>query len=217
MEKNPKVKEEYRNFLKECADLGHITAVERPSLGYYLPHHCLIREQKETTKLRVVFDASAKSSTGKSLNAIQAIGPVVQSDLFSILLRFRTNRYVLTADIKKMYRQISLNEHQRHLQLILWRDQIDQPIKIFQLNTVPYRTASAPFLSTKCIKQLSFECQDEITANVINKDFYIDDLITGSSTVEELKHIYTNIVKVLNFACFPLRKFRTNCPQILKN
>ncbi|XP_063363566.1 uncharacterized protein LOC134652324 [Cydia amplana] len=217
LDKNPNVKEQYRDFLQEYADLGHMTEVKRPSFGCYLPHHCVIREQKETTKLRVVYDASASTSSGKSLNDIQAVGPVVQSDLLSILLRFRTNRFVLTADIEKMYRQVSLSEQQRHLQLILWRDQADQPVKIFQLNTVTYGMASAPFITTRCLKQLALECQDEVTSNVIKNDFYIDDLNTGSSTVEELKYIYENVVKVLNSACFPLRKFRTNCPQILED
>ncbi|XP_047997265.1 uncharacterized protein LOC125234887 [Leguminivora glycinivorella] len=182
LDKNPIVKNQYRDFLQEYADLGHMTEVGRPSFGCYLPHHCVIREQKETTKLRVVYDASALTSSGKSLNCIQAIGPVVQSDLFSILLRFRTNRFVLTADIEKMYRQVSLSEQQRHLQLILWRDQADQPVKIFQLNTVTYGMASAPFVTTRCLKQLALECQDEVTSNVIKNDFYIDDLNTGSST-----------------------------------
>jgi hypothetical protein len=217
LNKSSNLKDQYRDFLEEYAELGHMTEVERPGSGCYLPHHCIVREQKETTKLRVVFDCSAQTSSGKSLNDIQAIGPVVQSDLLSILLRFRANRYVLTADIEKMYRQIALNQQQRYLHLILWRDQVDKPIKIFQLNTLTYGTASAPFLSTRCLKQLALECQDEIASNVIEKDFYIDDLITGSSTVEELKHIYTKVVKVLDSACFPLRKFRTNCPQILES
>lgn len=56
---------------------------------YFLPHHGVFKEHSTTTKLRVVFDASAKSSTGKSLNDIQFTGPSLQNDIFSILLRFR--------------------------------------------------------------------------------------------------------------------------------
>lgn len=96
--------------------------------------------------MRVVFDGSCKTTGGRSFNDIQLVGPVVQDDLFSILLRFRYNAFVVTGDIEKMYRQI-----ERHLQLILWRDKSTQPIKIFQLNTVTYGTASAPFLSTRCL------------------------------------------------------------------
>lgn len=70
---------------------------------YYMPqHHCLC----STTRLRFVFDASAKSSTNVSLDDVLMTGPVVQEDLLSIVLRFRTLKYVFTADICKMYRQI---------------------------------------------------------------------------------------------------------------
>lgn len=113
-----------------------------------------------------------------------------------------------------MYRQINLNESQRHLQLILWREHAHDPIKIKQLNTVTYGMASAPFLSTRCLTQLAIECQDEIVANTIRSHFYIDDLNTGSFSELELKHIYTNVTKILESAGFPLRKFKTNCPKI---
>uniref|UniRef100_A0A2A4JL65 Uncharacterized protein n=1 Tax=Heliothis virescens TaxID=7102 RepID=A0A2A4JL65_HELVI len=238
LNKNPKLKESYTRFINEYKDLGHLSEVDRPKFGNYLPHHCVIRENSETTKLRVVFDASAKTSSGKSLNDIQAVGPVVQSDLFSILLRFRGHRFVLLGDIEKMYRQSALDESQRHLQLILWKDSFNstepgdtnknqfltQPgntsnlserhnLKVLQLNTVTYGLASAPFLSTRCLLQLAKECDDKTIANIIKNDFYIDDLNTGANSESELQHIYINVKKVLDSACFPLRKIRTNCLQ----
>lgn len=212
--RHPNLKQKYREFLKEYSDLGHLTKIERPKFGYFMPHHAVIKEKSETTKLRVVFNASCKTSSRKSLNDIQRIGPIVQSDLMSLLLRFRQYKYVLIADIEKMYRQIEINPHQRHLQLILWRDEKDKPIDVLQLNTVTYGTASAPFLSTRCLLQLAIECPDSIIANVIENDFYIDDLNTGADTISDLKHIAEGVVRVLDSACLPLRKMRTNCPQL---
>lgn len=177
----------------------------------------MIKDKSETTKLRVVFNASVKTSTGNSLNDIQMVGPVIQSDLISILLRFRQHRYILVADIEKMYRQIEISQSQRHLQLILWRDSTNQPIEVFQLNTVTYGTASAPFLSTRCLLQLALDCPDHVVANVIKHDFYIDDVTTGSNTVQGLKHIRDGLVNTLNSACMPLRKFRTNCTNLFDN
>lgn len=236
LHKNPNINQQYTNFIQEYSDLGHLTQIKKPPFGFYLPHHCVIREQHETTKLRVVFDASIKTSTGKSLNDIQAVGPVVQSDLFSILIRFRLHKYVLTADIEKMYRQILVEPSQRHLQLVVWRDLpcsqnsiynndtfhsedafSHETLQTLRLNTVTYGTASAPFLSTRCLVELAEQCQDKVIANVIKNDFYIDDLNTGAATATELKHIYQNVTKILDSACFPLRKFRTNCPKILSS
>lgn len=144
-------KQDYTKFMQEYEHLEHMSEVTKPERGCYLPHHAVIKESSETTKLRVVFDASAKTSTGVSFNDIQHVGPVVQDDLFSILLRFRQHKYVVTADVEKMYRQILIQPEQRHLQMILWREQESMPIKIFKLNTVTYGTASAPFLSTRCL------------------------------------------------------------------
>lgn len=213
LSKNPYLKQQYSDFINEYEALGHLTKVNRPKFGHYLPHHAVIRDSSETTKLRVVFDASAKTTTKKSLNDIQYTGPVVQDNLFDILIRFRQHRFVLSGDIQKCYRQIMLDESQRNLQLILWRDDESKPIEVFQLNTVTYGTASAPFLSTRCLLQLSLECPDPIIAEIIKKDLYMDDLLTGSDTVENLAYIRDKVTQVLNSACFPLHKFRTNCPQ----
>ncbi|CAK1582509.1 unnamed protein product [Parnassius mnemosyne] len=207
---NDKLKQEYQHFIKEYERLGHMTNVSKPLFGYYLPHHAVIRENSETTKLRVVFDASAKTSTGISLNDIQHIGPVVQDDLFSILLRYRQHKYVVTADVEKMYRQIMVDPNQRNLQIILWRDEPSQQIKIYQLNTVTYGMASAPFLSTRCLLQLSKECKDNKIAQLIKTDFYVDDFLSGAETESELQNIIKSVTTVFSTACFPLRKWRTN-------
>uniref|UniRef100_A0A182PX52 Peptidase aspartic putative domain-containing protein n=1 Tax=Anopheles epiroticus TaxID=199890 RepID=A0A182PX52_9DIPT len=70
---------------------------------YVIPHSCVIKPDSTTTKLRVVFDASARS-----IKVLQAVGPVIQPDLIHIWLEFRTHTVVATADIIKMYGQESL-------------------------------------------------------------------------------------------------------------
>lgn len=216
LNKNLQLKQSYCDFIKEYRTLGHLSEIARPAFGCYLPHHCVIRDKSETTKLRVVFDASAKTSSGKSLNQIQGIGAVVQSDLLSILLRFRGHRFILLGDIEKMYRQVALSPSQRHLQLILWRNESNDII-VLQLNTVTYGMASAPFLGTRSLLQLSRECPDEKIATIIQSDFYMDDLNTGAETEAEIQYIYNEVKNVLDSACFPLRKIRTNCSQALLN
>lgn len=111
--RNPELLEHYKDFLKEYESLGHMRELSHDSSdeGFYLPHHCVIKERSATTKVRVVFDASAKSSSGISLNDTLLIGPTIQDTLFAILLRFRTHMFVLTADIEKMFRQINVDSH----------------------------------------------------------------------------------------------------------
>jgi len=71
---------------------------------FFLPHHPVFKTTSTTTQTRVVFDGGAKTSNGLSLNDILQVGPTVQQDLYSIVLRFRTHQVCFTADIAKMYR-----------------------------------------------------------------------------------------------------------------
>src|SRR5436190_20009204 len=121
----------------------------------YLPHHSVIKESSSTTKTRVVFDASSKGSKGKSLNDALYKGPVLQSDLFTIIIRFRSFKYVLCADIKKMYRQILIHKDQFPLQTVLWRESPREEIEEYELVTVTYGTKPASFIAVRCIQELA--------------------------------------------------------------
>lgn len=79
------------------------------------------------------------------------VGSVLQDDLFSIVARLRLHRYVISADITKMYRQIVVSEEQTRSQRILWRDDITQPVGTYDFNTATYSTASALFLTVTCL------------------------------------------------------------------
>ncbi|GFY40148.1 integrase catalytic domain-containing protein [Trichonephila inaurata madagascariensis] len=117
----PDTKDKHVEFLQEYEDLDHMQRVkdEEPGLHYYIPHHAVICPESKTTKLRVVFDASCKNSNGNSLNAILFEGGTVQPDLFDILLRFRKYVVAFSSDIKKMLRQIKVQEHQQDFLRIL--------------------------------------------------------------------------------------------------
>ncbi|XP_070067224.1 uncharacterized protein [Drosophila virilis] len=101
LDRNPTLKTQYAAFMKEYLDLNHMSLVSSAALGqckYYLPHHCVLKEDS-TTKLRVVFDGSAATTSGHSLNDALMAGPTIQPKLFSILMRFRTFAVTLTGDI----------------------------------------------------------------------------------------------------------------------
>lgn len=220
---NPELKELYQEFLQEYESLGHMSRVEAQDdpnqLGtYYLPHHGIFKESSTTTKLRVVFDASAKSSNGISLNDQLLVGGKIQDDLFDILVRFRKYNFVIAADIEKMYRQIYIAKDQRPLQRILWRETIEDPIQIYQLNTVTYGTASAPFLAVRCLKQISIDIKNTHSdlSKVIQDDFYMDDLLSGSNNIENLTHLKVNLTRILQTYGFNLRKWLSNCPDLLQ-
>nr|XP_034836350.1 uncharacterized protein LOC117992744 [Maniola hyperantus] len=215
----PELKSQYTEFINEYLNLGHcsILNVARLEPSYFLCHHAVFKQQSESTKLRVVFDASCPTSSGFSVNDLQYVGPTVQDTLFSILLRFRQHRYVLTGDIEKMFRQVIVHEDDRNLQLILWRDNEHSPLQTLRLNTITYGFASASYLSTKCLWRLGEECEDDLIKTIIQRDFYMDDLLTGADTISDLHHILATVVSVLRSGCFPLRKFKSNVPSIFES
>ena len=183
---------------------------------HYLPHHAVMKDGSTTTKVRVVFDGSAKTSTGISLNEAQRVGPVVQNDLFSIVLRFRQHPIVLSGDIAQMYRQIRIQKGQHDLQRILWRKDPSLPIRHYRLKTITYGTASAPYLATRVLRQVGEDNKKEhpFASEIIMRDFYVDDLLTGSTSIEEARRLKENIINLLSHAGFELRKWASNEPNV---
>lgn len=107
LQANPQFANDYSKCLREHIELDHMEIIDEQEENEnvnYLAHHAVVKVSSSTTKLRVVFDASNPTSNGRSLNDILLIGPRLQQDLAFILLRWRKHKYVLSADIEKMYR-----------------------------------------------------------------------------------------------------------------
>lgn len=220
---NENLRIEYTRFMKEYEDLGHMTKIltseiETSTLTYYMPHHGVIKEDSTTTKLRVVFDASAKTDRGISLNEKLKSGPTIQDDLFSILLRWRQHEIVLGADAEKMYRQVWISEDQRDLQRIVWRPSSDKPINHYRLNTVTYGTTSASFLAIRSLQRAAEEQEElyPVACAEIKKNFYVDDLLTGGATPAEVLKLKNEITTVLSKSGFNLRKWVSNSQEVMR-
>ncbi|KAL0860231.1 hypothetical protein ABMA27_010538 [Loxostege sticticalis] len=183
----------------------------------YLPHNAVLNPQKSTTPLRVVIDASCKTSTGMSLNDLQHKGTMNQDNLDDILIRFRKHKYVICADIKQMYRNIFIHPTQQHLQCVFWRDSPHKPLKTYQLTTLSFGLKCAPYLATRCLKQLADENRESfpVASSVITSDFYMDDLIHGSYSDLELAETAVQIDNILRSANFILRKWKSNSQMVL--
>ncbi|GBM80394.1 hypothetical protein AVEN_15239-1, partial [Araneus ventricosus] len=97
LQKTPTLRQQYTSFLREYEELNHMELVPNnqsylpESEAFYLPHHegrvdHVVREESISTKLRVVFNGSAKSSNSVSLNEALYTGPKLQPDVLKILL-----------------------------------------------------------------------------------------------------------------------------------
>ncbi|XP_019887192.2 uncharacterized protein LOC109610961 [Ooceraea biroi] len=208
---NTRLQTEYTQIIDEYLKRNYMSVVEDPvDEGYYMPHHAVIKETSNTTKVRVVFDASAKTSNGVSLNDALLVGPVIQNTLFSHLLRFRVYKYVVTADIEKMYLQIRLHEDDRRYQRVLWRK--DHKIVTLQFNTLTFGVSSSSFLAVRTVHQLA---NDEghtcpRAAEILRKHLYVDDLLSGANSIDKARAIRDEVIALLARGGLTIRQWASN-------
>ena len=213
---NPQLHEKYRAFIKEFMDLGHLEEipadeVDKPSCEtYYLPHHCVFKEDSTTTKLKVVFDGSAKTSNGQSLNETLMVGAKHQPDLYSTLLRFRFHKIALSGDIAKMYHQIALDKDDKDFHRILWRDNPQEPIKHLRMTRVTYGIASSSFHSIRSLQETANRLSDDSLKRAILHDFYVDDYLGGAADNDSARKLVFTLIQELKRFGFELRKWTSS-------
>ncbi|XP_058828458.1 uncharacterized protein LOC131688285 [Topomyia yanbarensis] len=218
--RTPLLMSQYHCFLREYLDAGHMSLAKTPApIGtVYLPHHCVLKESSSTTKCRVVFDASAKTTSGKSLNDVLMTGPVLQDSLIDILLRFRFPVVALTGDIQQMYRMVQVAMEDRDYQRILWRWKAEDTIDEYTLNTVTYGTKTASYLATKCVQQLlnQYAMSAPTVVQKALKGTYVDDVLTGADSPEEAQQLRRQLSEIFASGGFHLRKWASNCTAALE-
>ena len=138
LRETPELLAKYDAIIQEQLSLGIVVTVpeNEDSLNrvHYLPHHAVIRHDKSTTKVRVVYDASAKTD-GPSLNDCLYSGPSLHRRIFDILVRFRTYPVALVADVEKAFLMIRVAESDQDVLRFLWvkdsRDSGDSNLEIY--------------------------------------------------------------------------------------
>ncbi|XP_055590011.1 uncharacterized protein LOC129742175 [Uranotaenia lowii] len=223
-EKDPVLHKQYNEFMYNYLEMGHMEMVPNNDLNldqphFYFPHHPVLRPDSSSTKLRTVFNGSASTSSGLSLNDVLLTGPTIQKDIFDILLRFRCHKYVLTGDIQKMFRQIMVHSDDRNFQLILWRFSTEEAVQTYRLNTVTYGTCSASFIAARCLHQLGIEFQQRYpeAGKIVLNDFYMDDVVTGHEDKVKLLRLKQELEVILTSAGFELHKWKSNEKSIVSN
>lgn len=219
--KEPKLRELYTDFMRDYLDAGHMRAVSDKTIAnrYYIPHHGVLKESSSTTKLRAVFDASLSSSTGVSLNQTLMSGPKLQENIQDIILRFRTYQVVFTCDIRQMYRNVRLHDDDCRYQTIFWRESPDQPLQEYELTTVTYGVSSSAFQAIRVLHELANinQATHPDASRVLREDTFVDDIVSGSQTLDGAKELQQQVVDVLAQGCFQLRKWSSNHDELLKD
>ncbi|XP_064405765.1 uncharacterized protein LOC135350852 [Halichondria panicea] len=201
--------------MNEYMDLKHAECVpeadmHKPSQEtFYLPMHAVRKEESTTTKLRVVFDASAKSSNGISLNDSLLVGPTIHPPLIDVLLRFRTHRIALTTDVSKMYRVVELTTADRDLHRFVRRN---NPLLDYRITRITFGVSASSFAANMAVKQNAIDHAMEylLAAKSVDTSFYVDDGLTGADTVQEAIELQRQLQDLFSAGGFLLRKWNSS-------
>ena len=126
------IRDQLSQGIVEVVDDGECQSV---SVSNYIPHFAVIRQDKETSKLRIVYDALARAD-GPSLNDCLCTGLKFGQNIMDIVLQFRVHNIALAADIEKAFLMISVSETDRDVLRFLWVDDVTRGgAQIYPLST----------------------------------------------------------------------------------
>ena len=180
----------YNKVLSEYEELNHSEKVPDteltlpPTLHYYLP------ETSTTTKLCIVFDASAKTSSGYSL--IDTLLPT--PSLYLFLTSFWLHPVAISSDISKMFREVVLDPAERNFHRFLRRSDKNGEVKDHRMKRLTFEVGASPYLATRILQQVATNNQIEFpeAADTLKTSFYVDDCLTGTSIPLKLS-LYNSI------------------------
>ena len=145
--------QEYDNIIKDQLErriVEKVVGLDNSSNFHYLLHHAVIREERGTTKLCIVFDASCREKhNGTSLNDCLHVGPSLDPLLFDLLVSWRHHQVPLVADIDKAFLNIEVHPGDRNCLRFLWVNDVNSQspsIETYRFNRVVFGVNSSPFL-----------------------------------------------------------------------
>ncbi|XP_073986124.1 uncharacterized protein [Rhodnius prolixus] len=207
----------YKSVLQEWLELGVIEEVKANPKEidcHYLPHHMILKETSATTKVRPVFDASAKDKNGVSLNECLERGPNMIELIPQIVIKFRKYAIAVIADIEKAFLQMSLYEKDRDfMRFLWWKRQAEGEIQIYRHCRVVFGVSSSPFLLAATIAHHFEQAPPHLreTAGKLKESLYVDNCLTSVENTSDLTKFVNEAKELMNLAHFNLREWNSNC------
>ena len=175
---------DYNAIIQQQLGEGVIEAapVEATGTEFYIPHKAVVKSSAESTKLRIVYDASAKESrTSPSLNDCLNPGPSLQNHLWAILVRSPFHPILLTGDLEKAFLQVRIKESERDALRFHWRGPGNDETLVYRFTRALFGLTCSPFLLNGVLGEhlKSWETKYTSLVDEIRKGLYVDDLMTG--------------------------------------
>lgn len=216
LKKNPNLLKKYdeiiKNQLKEEI-IEKVSGADKESVIHYLPHQPVYREDKD--KLRIVYDASSKSSTKvNSLNECLESGEFLLKNLAGILIRFRIPKVVVACDIQQAFLQIEIKREDRDATRFLWYEDVlseNEPkeLQTFRFKRIAFGLTCSPFILNsvivKHLKSLGDEISEELLYNL-----YVDNLLISTNNISDAKEQSAKVKEIFKRIKMNIREFISN-------
>ena len=224
LDKDQDLKKNYNDVFTGYLEENIIERVTTPGVfgqTHYLPHHPIVKQNRETTKVRPVFDGSAKIKGNPSLNECLYSGPCLLKMIFSILLRFRMYPIGLTSDIKQAFLNVGVTEEHRDFMRFLWFEDVfaDDPIVvIYRFTRVLFGLICSPFLLNGTIEVHVTRplIYDPEFIKKFLESLYVDDSNKGVNSKEEGIEFYKKAKSAMKDAGLDLRKWASNSKDLMR-
>ncbi len=183
---------------------------EKAAEIFYLPHHGVLKKTAEGkhTKIRIVFDCSAKDRNGNSLNKTMMVGPVPDANLVQILTRFRSNKVAFGADVSECFLTVKVHPDDQNKFRFLWFDDQGRATK-YKFTSLIFGSAASPWISSTCLFKLldKHSGKDKELVEKVKKSIWVDDIVLSEPTVKEARKFIDDLVPIFSEASFKLAKF----------
>ncbi|GFX55009.1 integrase catalytic domain-containing protein [Trichonephila clavipes] len=211
---------EYKDVIDDYVREGIVERTSCDSLldsqGFYLPHHAVIRSDKTTSHIRIVFDGSAHEDGQSSLNQSLYTGPNLHPNILELLLCFRKSPVAFTADVKSAFLQIELDFRDRDFTRFFWTDNLNNEPYVLNFTRVLFGLRPSPYLLAATLKHHFKKYREQYphTFELLNSSIYVDDLICGQNDVPDALRTTLECLQIFSDAGMLLRKWRSNSKQL---
>ena len=221
MERDPDSLRQYHNIIQDQISQGIVESAPDVPMGdnvFYLPHQPVIKESAETTKMRIVYDASSsETAQAASLNDCLETGPLLQPLLHNVVVRNRLCPIGLTADVKQAFHQIWIQPKDRDVFRFFWISDLDhKDIVTLRFTRVPFGCVSSPFLLGATLQEHLNTLRQNYPETVaeLRNDLYVDDVISGGTCEQEVTKVKEEAKEIFDQGGFTLHKWHCSVASL---
>ena len=223
LQRDPEMLDQYHKIIQDQLKEGIVEKVTDDPVknAYYIPHKPVIRKAAESTKIRIVYDASAKASeSSPSLNDCLETGPPLQNLLWDVLVRNRLKPVAMSADVKQAFLQVRIRPEDRDSLRFHWiKDKETLTIEVLRFTRALFGLVQSPFLLGTTIQQHLEVIRETYPSEVeeIRRSLYFNDIIPSGETRDGAHQLKGTVNEIFGQAKFDLHKWHSKVSELEEN